>query len=275
MRGNWPLVPTMDVVVPHRRTMADMLEILDVLVVDDSDTAGDFWRSQPWGALPAPSTMRPATHKALAGASLQGKRFGVPAMYINQDEAAGTGIGGPTGQRIIPRPCFIALWHGARRPLEHAGAQVVVVDFPVVSNYDGNCAGAPTLHTRGLFPSRYFHHEMVELSVRARDAFLKTNADPALCGLASVDGADIAPQPRDSLPDRYAGFNDDIADYPARAHPIDTFHGSATLPESLRALDHTRRIDLETSMARLGLDAVVFLHEQMWAPPMPIPPRLG
>ena len=32
VRGNWPLVPTMDVVVPHARTMADLLEILDVIV---------------------------------------------------------------------------------------------------------------------------------------------------------------------------------------------------------------------------------------------------
>ncbi|MGB8503955.1 MAG: amidase family protein, partial [Mycobacterium sp.] len=46
VRGNWPLVPTMDVVVPHTRTMADMLEVLDVIVADDPDTRGDFWREQ-------------------------------------------------------------------------------------------------------------------------------------------------------------------------------------------------------------------------------------
>ncbi|MBW8872775.1 MAG: amidase, partial [Leifsonia sp.] len=48
VRGNWPLVPTMDVVVPHTRTMADLLEVLDVIVVDDPETRGDFWRAQPW-----------------------------------------------------------------------------------------------------------------------------------------------------------------------------------------------------------------------------------
>ena len=37
-RGNWPLVPTMDVVVPHARTMADLLEVLDVIVADDAET---------------------------------------------------------------------------------------------------------------------------------------------------------------------------------------------------------------------------------------------
>src|SRR6478752_8923102 len=55
VRGNWPLVPTMDVVVPHTRTMADMFEVLDVIVADDPNTRGDFWRSQPWIALPRPS----------------------------------------------------------------------------------------------------------------------------------------------------------------------------------------------------------------------------
>ena len=32
--GNWPLVPTMDVVVPHTRSMADMLEVLDILIIE-------------------------------------------------------------------------------------------------------------------------------------------------------------------------------------------------------------------------------------------------
>ncbi|TIT36196.1 MAG: amidase, partial [Mesorhizobium sp.] len=52
VRGNWPLVPTMDVVVPHTRSVADMLELLDVIVADDPNTRGDFWRAQPWVALP-------------------------------------------------------------------------------------------------------------------------------------------------------------------------------------------------------------------------------
>lgn len=35
VRGNWPLTPTMDVVVPYARTMADLLEVLDVVVAED------------------------------------------------------------------------------------------------------------------------------------------------------------------------------------------------------------------------------------------------
>ena len=264
VRGNWPLVPTMDVVVPHTRTMADMLEILDVLVADDPDTRGDFWRRQPWVPLPLASQIRPMSYPALAGGSLRGKRFGVPAMYVNADAQAGTGaapgIGGPTGQRIETRASVMALWKAARRALGDAGADVVLVDFPVVSNYEGDRIGAPTIKTRGLLPAGYLHHEINDLSVWAWDDFLKSNADPNLSCIADVDGTQIAPLPADSLPDRYTGFEDDIADYPAfaRAHPRDSFEDIPTLAEGLRGLEVTRRLDLEQWMDDLGLDAVVF-----------------
>lgn len=126
VRGNWPLTPTMDVVVPYARTMADLLEILDVVVADDADKRGDLWRLQPWVPIPAASSVRPASYLALAAdaASLKGKRFAVPRMYINADAEAGTsekpGIGGPTGQRINTRASVIELWKQARQALEAA-----------------------------------------------------------------------------------------------------------------------------------------------------------
>ncbi|MDA7425956.1 amidase [Thalassococcus lentus] len=264
VRGNWPLVPTMDVVVPHTRSMADMLEVLDVLVVDDSKTRGDFWRAQPWVSLPKASDLRPASYPALAAGSLSGKRFGVPAMYINADAEAGTsdnpGIGGPTGQRINTRASVIALWHAAKSALEQAGASVVVVDFPMVTNYEVDRPGAPKISTRGLLPEGFLHHEITDLSVWAWDDFLKANADPNFARLADIDGSRIFPAPPGSLPDRYTGFEDDIADYPAhaRAHPRDDFADIPTLEGGLRGLEKTRRIDLEDWMDELGLDAVVF-----------------
>lgn len=264
VRGNWPLVPTMDVVVPHTRSMADMLEVLDVLVADDTATRGDFWRCQPWVTLPKPSDLRPPSYPALAGGTLAGKRFGVPAMYINADPQAGTGeapgIGGPTGQRIETRPSIMALWTAARRALEGAGAEVVTVDFPVITNYEGDRTGAPKIGTRGLLPDRYLHHEITDLSVWAWDDFLKANGDPRCPELAAVEGALIFPQPEGSLPDRYTGFDDDIADYPAHArrHPRQSFEDIPTLAEGLRGLEETRRIDLEDWMKARGLDAVIF-----------------
>jgi amidase len=261
VRGNWPLVPTMDVVVPHTRTMADLLEVLDVIVADDTETRGDFWRVQPWVELPAASEVRPASYPALVqGASLDGVRLGIPRMYIGDDPDAGTGtgIGGPTGQRIDVRPSILDLWRSARVDLEAAGATVVEVDFPVVSNYEGDRAGAPTIADR--VPAGYLHREIVDLSAWAWEDFLAANGDPALSTLADVDGATIFPPPPGALPDRYTGFDDDIAEYPdwVRAHPG---AGLADMPElegGLRALERTRRVDLEEWMDAAGLDAVVF-----------------
>jgi amidase len=270
-RGGWPLVPTMDVVVPHTRTMADMLEVLGVIVVDDPNVRGDFWRSQPWIALPRPSELRPTSYPQLrptnrdaARQVLAGRRLGVPRMYINADPDAGTaaspGIGGPTGQRIETRLSVLELFGAARHDLEAAGAEVVEVDFPVVSNYEGDRPGAPTIFTRGLVSSEFLARELLDLSAWAWDDFLADNGDHVLNRLSDVDGTRIFPHPRGALPDRYTGFDDDIASYPAhvRDHPIDSFLEIPHLEEGLRGLEETRRVDLEQWMDARGLDAVVF-----------------
>jgi amidase len=274
MRGNWPLVPTMDVVVPHTRTMADMLEVLDVIVADDPDTRGDFWRAQPWIALPRVSDLRPASYPALqpgnrddAARVLAGRRFGVPRMYVNADRDAGTaepgrkpGIGGPTGQRIETRPSVLDLFQAARRDLEAAGAEVMDVDFPVVSNYEGDRPGAPTIAMRGLVSPEFLRREIRDLAAWAWDDFLDANGDPALNRLADVDGSQIFPHPDGALPDRYVGFPDVIAAYPAlvRDHPMSSFLEIPHLEQGIKGLEETRRIDLEGWMDDLGLDAVVF-----------------
>jgi amidase len=265
VRGNWPLVPTMDVVVPHTRTMADMLALLDVIVADDPETRGDLWRSQPWVMIPKASDIRPPSYPALASnASLKGKRIAVPAMYLNADPLAGTaenpGIGGPTGQRIHTRASILTLWEQARQALEDAGATVIVTDFPVITNYEGDRPGAPTIRTRGLVPPAYFKREIVDLSVWSWDDFLAANGDPTLNRLAQVDGSKIFPLPKGALPDRYDGFDDDIATYPAfaRANPPGDFRDIPHLADGFRALEETRRLDLEAWMDTHALDAVVF-----------------
>lgn len=274
MRGNWPLVPTMDVVVPHTRTMADMFEVLDVIVADDTDSRGDFWRAQPWVRLPRASEVRPPSYTALRAGDaaaarevLAGLRVGVPRMYINADPDAGTaeagrtpGIGGSTGARVDTRPSVLDLFDAARRDLEAAGAGTLDVDFPVVSNYEGDRPGAPTIFTRGLVSAEYLRREIVDLSAWAWDDFLRANGDPALSRLADVDGAAIFPHPEGALPDRYTGFDDDIAAYPAfvRDHPIESFAEIPHLDEGVNGLERTREIDLEQWMDRLSLDVVAF-----------------
>jgi amidase len=269
VRGNWPLVPTMDVVVPHSRTMADLLEVLDAVVDDDPDARGDFWRSQPWVRIPSASSIRPPSFTALAPASagearseLAGLRLGVPRMYLGTDHEAGTGtgIGGSTGRRIEPRPSSLELFAAARNALEDAGATVLEVDFPAVSNYEGDRAGAPTIATRGLVPPEYLTREIVDLSAWAWNDFLAANGDPALDSLVGVDGAQIFPHPPGALPDRYDGFDDDIAGYPAqvREHPYAAFTDIPALEAGVRGLEETRRLDLEEWLREQGLDAVVF-----------------
>ncbi|NEY91700.1 amidase [Tabrizicola oligotrophica] len=265
VRGNWPLVPTMDVVVPHTRTMADMLEVLEVIVADDAETRGDLWRRQPWVGIPKVSEHRPDSYPALAAtARLKGKRLGIPAMYVNADPLAGTaeapGIGGPQGQRIETRASVMALWQAARAVLEAAGAEVVEVDFPLVSNYEGDRPGAPKIMTRGLVSADYLRREIIDLSVWAWDDFLQANGQAGLDSLAAVDGAQIFPRPKGALPDRYTGFDDDIADYPAqaRARPPGDFRDIPHLAEGFAGLEATRKTDLEDWMDGLALDAVIF-----------------
>jgi amidase len=265
VRGNWPLTPTMDVVVPYARTMADLLEVLDVIVAEDPDTRGDLWRLQPWVELPSVASVRPASYGELAVSSqtLAGKRFGVPRMYINADPLAGTaekpGIGGPTGQRIITRPSVIDLWQEARKALEAAGAEVVEVDFPLVSNCEGDRPGAPTVFTRGLVSKEFLHHELWDLSAWAFDEFLRANGDPALNRLADVDGAKIFPHDPGTLPNREDDLAAGMDEYVRMAERgITPWNEIPSLPDGLRGLEQTRRIDLEEWMEGRGLDAVLF-----------------
>ncbi|MEU8843090.1 hypothetical protein AB0D97_28830 [Streptomyces roseus] len=87
-------------------------------------------------------------------------------------------------------------------------AEVVEVDFPVVTNYESDRPGAPSLLTRGLVSREYLTFEIEDPSAWVRDDFLRTNGDPALSSPAEVDGARIWPKHDGELPDRYDGFDD-------------------------------------------------------------------
>jgi len=254
VRGNWPLIPTMDVVVPHTRTVADLLELLDVIVADDSNTRGDFWRVQPWIKLPASSAVRPANYPALADRnSLKGKRFGIPRMYINGK----TDLPEP----VATRPSVIALWEKARRDLEALGAEIVEVDFPAVSNYERDGIDGKAMGARGMIPKTYFQDEFWQVAVFSWNDFLEANADPKLRRLADVDGAKIFPLPEGALAGRLGerNFDSDLSEYPPRAGqgvlPLDQI---ATLPDGLRGLERARKIDLEDWLDAERLDGVVF-----------------
>lgn len=252
VRGNWPLVPTMDVVVPHTRSVADLLALLDVIVADDPDQRGDFWRRQKWVEIPPASTLRPKSYTALSDStadSLRGTRLGVPRMYI----------GDTTGDRPVQtRPSVVDLWRRIADDLRAAGAEVLEVDFPVVTNYEG----AATMLDRGLIPSGYDERELWDLSIWGWEEFLQVNGDPELSHVRDVDGALIFPPPPGALPDQYdrhqLDLEVDLGEYPARAAAgIAELEQIPLIADGIAGLEATRRIDLEAWMDALGLDAVI------------------
>lgn len=238
-RGNWPLIPTMDVVAPHTRTMSDMCTVLDALVAVDPEVRGDFWRMQPWVQLPNPISVRPASFTALhtdartAASSerpLAGARLAVPRMFIgtDPDQGTGTGVGTSLGARITPRPSMLDLWQSAREDLVTAGADIIESDFPVVTNYESDRPGASSIFNREIVPPEFFDVELWELSMWSWDLFLQLNAQPGLDRLALADGPRIFPRhPEDVLDQLTTDMDIDLADYVTRAREqgiIDPFN---------------------------------------------------
>jgi amidase len=142
-RGNWPLVPTMDVVVPHSRSDGRHAGTARHHRRRRSRDARRLLAAPAWVAIPKASSIRARhpTRRFSHGrkASLKGKRFGMPAMYINADPEAGTGENVPasaalpdSGSTPAPR-CHRIVGASPRHALEAAGAEVVVTTFPVVT----------------------------------------------------------------------------------------------------------------------------------------------
>jgi len=259
-RGNWPLVPTMDVVVPHTRTMEDMLALLDVIVADDNVTRGDFWRVQPWIATPPSSELRPESYAALAtGNALSGKRVAIPRMYINADS--------DTSDPIETRESVVECWRDAKLTLERLGAEVVETGFPVVTRYENKQGELHNLVARELLPADYADRELHELSMWGWNEFLAANGDPKLHALVDVDEDKIFPQPSESLEDQYgihqSRFSPEdvtLDSYvrDARRDGITALADIPTIADGLHGLEEARRVDLEQWMDENRLDAVVF-----------------
>ncbi len=259
-RGNWPLVPTMDVVVPHARTMDDLLAILDVVVDDDPIVRGDFWRVQPWVKTPPSSELRPVSYRALSdGNALHGKRIAIPRMYINAET--------DTTDPIETRESVVERWGMAREALEQLGADVVETDFPAVTNYEDKSGAQNNLVARGLVPADFADRELHELSMWAWHEFLDANNDPHLNALVEVDGDKIFPQPAGALDDQYgihqSRFSPDdvtldsyVTD--ARRDGIANPEDIPGIAEGIRGLERARELDLEQWMDANNLDAVVF-----------------
>lgn len=249
IRGNWPLHPARDVVVPHTRSMPDMLRILDVLVRDDPQTRGDFWRHQQVLDLPRPSEHRPGSYlELLDPRALQGKRLGAPAVFLNQDPRTPIAI----------RSSVLDLWNVARQRLDSLGAEVLVTDCPLIERYERpRRTGVP--HVLDQLPATWRSAEQEHLLPFGWDDFLRANGDPTCGTLAAVDPDQIAPRPPATLPDRFDDEADRFANAVAFARAgIPDPRGREDFAAGLTALHSLRKSLFEDWLAEHGLDGIVF-----------------
>lgn len=271
IRGNWPLRPTCDVVVPHTRTVDDLMIVLDViavddlcaqclmilldvLAVDDPVRTGDFWREQRAVELPSPDSVfqRPIARER--SPRLDGIRIGVPRMYIGEDLEM-------TDPPVI-RPSVRTLWDRAADDLQALGAEIIEVDFPVISNYEQDRPGAIGLGERGLVPASWRALEGGTITAMALDAFLRDNADPLLSSWADVDGDTVFPIENAPVPvwitRARGGFDwQRLAELVKQGLPS-TYSDVPELDHLLRGLEEARRVDLEEWLDASRLDLVVF-----------------
>jgi len=257
LRGNWPLFPTCDVVVPHTRTVADMFCLLDAIAVDDPVTAGDFWRGQPFVKLPPVDTVRPKSYHDLADAgALAGKKIGVPKMYIGGVDSD------PRSRKVHTRQSVIDLWAGARKKLEALGATVEEVDFPVVNNFDATDGQDKADESETFVPPHRNEVDMAQLMAYAWDDFLANNGDAAVAtSLAQIESSTIFPQPPGTLRDRYDAQDPLVRHTDVVAHITNGRVPTYEMPglgAALQKLEATRKAEYEDWLDSLGLDTVVW-----------------
>jgi amidase len=261
IRGNWPLFPMRDVVVPHTRTVPDMLSLLNVIVSDDPITKGDFWREQKIVRLPQVSSVRPPRFEQLADKNaLRGKRIAVPTMYIGKDQT----LRNP----ITVRPSILTLWEKAASDLRSLGATVVEVDFVPMHLYEADRPDIRTVPERGLMPEEWWfsfrkgaprNAEFFDLSPYAYEAFLKSCNDPGIPSWKTVDASQVFPDAPGSVEAKGKGLPHGYAE--VKAAIVAGVKEPADLPkfrEALEGIERLRKTVFEDWLVANGFDLVAF-----------------
>lgn len=263
IRGNWPLYPTCDTVVPHTRTMDDLFDILDVLATGDSRTAGDFWRDQPFVDIPKFWHDKPNSFRSIRQLGyLKGKRIGVPKMYLGDTATKQSAV--------YTSDAVQTLWRAARRDLEDHGAIVnVCSDFPAVNVYEDPSKRSDDREQIVRLPDNWNSSERGTLIAHAWDDFLRMNGDPNIPSLASADYTKMFPQ----LPpnDPQVKFSEvanavhwsKLASYVAdnagcTGNGRRKIYDIPDLEQAVKALECMRKVLFEDWMAKNHLDFVVF-----------------
>ncbi|KAM0546724.1 hypothetical protein ACHAPJ_010652 [Fusarium lateritium] len=254
IRGNWPLYPTCDVVVPHTRTMKDLLSLLEVIAAEDPTTTGDFWRNQPfvelpkpWGGSPTPGIFRDIGNFS----SLRGLRFAVPAMYIGGQAPEGA-------TPVTVDQGVINVWEDARKHLESLGAEVVIVpDFPAVTAFEH-----PNLLPEGVtgLPENWMWTERGPLVAHGWENFLRTNGDPRIPNIASVDEFEIFGDSMRSLAELAILPKNNLIHWGKLAQYVqDTkMYEINGLGDALCTLESLRKRLLDDYLAHFNCDAFIF-----------------
>ncbi|KAJ5983346.1 Amidase [Penicillium waksmanii] len=255
LRGVFPLYPTCDVLVPHTKTVADLFCVLDVLAVADQTPVGDFYNEQSVVAIPSITSIRPKSFSTLGDkSSLKGKRIAVPSMYIGGDDSSI-----PQVSKVNTRPSILKLWKKAKQALEACGAEVIEIDFPLVTTYESN-ASTGQLVTVANLPDGWASKERCEVVSHAWDDFLATNGQKGLQSLTYVDPDTIFPLAPGSLLGTPEAANKprwgEIVKYP-RTKPASIFEIPG-MKQAIQALEDARKKTFEEWMDENGLDAVVF-----------------
>ncbi len=258
IRGNWPLFALRDVVVPYARSLSDLALAIRELVRADPSSEGDLWRDQRHVEIPCPATAWPRDPaEALVAGGLRGKRIGIPKMYVGSDDLA---------RSPIPlRDSIRDLWQEAEAQFVALGAEVVAVDFPVVSHYEGDRYGVGTLASNGYVPEDWDATEIGILVSSCWQQFLLLNGDHH-AALATTPPAMIHPDPPDAVDTRrrasaHEGRDefryDRIVDYAGTSpgKPLDEFPQLAAI---MKGLERARRELFENWMVEERLDFIAF-----------------
>ncbi|RSL44562.1 hypothetical protein CEP53_011190 [Fusarium sp. AF-6] len=185
-RGQWPLYPTCDVIVPHTRSMRDLFDVLNVAVADDVDSAKgvDFWRNQTHVHVPKPSEVRPTDYHTLEDVtSLQGKRIAVPKCFL--------GIEGyePTS---FCSDSVLNLWKVTCANLQALGATIIETDFPILEQYTKRDFPGQSSNVPGM-SKEWVSIERCQMIATAWDDFLRENNDLKIPNLPAANPDKIRP----------------------------------------------------------------------------------
>lgn len=251
--GLWPLYPTCDLVAPHTRNMKDLFHVLNVVVGRSAASSSDYWRSQPYIALPTPEQTRPTDYLSLADPnSLKRKKIAVPKCFIGAVEGDAKNVCSPSVRALFAR---------ARSDLESLGAEVVETDFPVFEKYTRQDFAGQSVNVPGL-SEEWTARERCDMIALSWDDFLRSNGDKKIPSLVYADVDKIHPHiaPMDD-PTQHTEAQNQVRYEDMFTVARERTGGLFDIPgckDSLNALETMRKSEFESWMDKNDYDAVVF-----------------